>query len=100
MYRFNYPVSPISASASSHGISRASPYIGLLSKMNSKDDDGMYNSVFSFEYFILTGTQHFLTSFTNIKAYNEIQFVIFLLSYYYTIRSKLIFSKDNKVDSL
>ncbi|XP_046669946.1 protein sickie isoform X3 [Homalodisca vitripennis] len=37
--RFNYPISPISASPSSHMISRTYPYSGLMSKMNSKDDD-------------------------------------------------------------
>uniref|UniRef100_A0A1B6D2Z1 AAA+ ATPase domain-containing protein n=2 Tax=Clastoptera arizonana TaxID=38151 RepID=A0A1B6D2Z1_9HEMI len=39
--RFNYPLSPISTSSSSHGISRNSPYIGtlLMNKMSSKDDD-------------------------------------------------------------
>ncbi|XP_024083600.1 protein sickie [Cimex lectularius] len=37
--RFNYPISPISSSPSSHGMNRNSPYIGIMSKMNSKDDD-------------------------------------------------------------
>ncbi|XP_073983864.1 sickie isoform X3 [Rhodnius prolixus] len=37
--RFNYPISPISSSPSSHGINRNSPYVGIITKMNSKDDD-------------------------------------------------------------
>ncbi|KAF6205081.1 hypothetical protein GE061_019248 [Apolygus lucorum] len=37
--RFNYPISPISSSPSSHGMNRTSPYIGIMSKINSKDDD-------------------------------------------------------------
>ncbi|KAL1138823.1 hypothetical protein AAG570_008885, partial [Ranatra chinensis] len=37
--RYNYPISPISASPSSHGINRNSPYTGVMSKMTSKDDD-------------------------------------------------------------
>ncbi|XP_066902142.1 protein sickie isoform X3 [Halyomorpha halys] len=35
--RFNYPISPVSSSPSSHGMSRN--YIGIMTKMNSKDDD-------------------------------------------------------------
>lgn len=35
--RFNYPISPISSSPSSHGMNRN--YIGMMTKMNSKDDD-------------------------------------------------------------
>ncbi|CAB0006443.1 unnamed protein product [Nesidiocoris tenuis] len=38
-YRFNYPISPISSSPSSHGMNRTSPYIGIMGKINSKDDD-------------------------------------------------------------
>ncbi|XP_054270358.1 protein sickie isoform X2 [Macrosteles quadrilineatus] len=37
--RFNYPISPISASPSSHMINRNYPYSGLMNKMGSKDDD-------------------------------------------------------------
>ncbi|BES93425.1 neuron navigator [Nesidiocoris tenuis] len=37
--RFNYPISPISSSPSSHGMNRTSPYIGIMGKINSKDDD-------------------------------------------------------------
>jgi hypothetical protein len=42
IFRFNY--SPITTSASSHGLSRVSisPYSGLLSKTNSKDDESKY----------------------------------------------------------
>uniref|UniRef100_T1HPI7 Uncharacterized protein n=1 Tax=Rhodnius prolixus TaxID=13249 RepID=T1HPI7_RHOPR len=40
--RFNYPISPISSSPSSHGINRNSPYVGIITKMNSKDDDGKF----------------------------------------------------------
>ncbi|RZF40004.1 hypothetical protein LSTR_LSTR002407, partial [Laodelphax striatellus] len=37
--RFNYPLSPISASPSTHGIGRPPQYVGLFSKSNNKDDD-------------------------------------------------------------
>lgn len=45
--RFNYPMSPITSSASSHVLSRTSmsPYSGLLSKTNSKDDEGRKNFI-------------------------------------------------------
>nr|CAD7452239.1 unnamed protein product [Timema tahoe] len=45
--RLSHPMSPISASASSHGLSRISmsPYSGMISKANSKDDDVHGSSV-------------------------------------------------------